>query len=268
MIPTISEIVTPDPRVRMFRSDPEVDCFAVITKRYVVVIDTFGTPQEALQMMKMLEPELPGRQLLVINTHQHYDHAWGNAIFDDGQYPAPILAHQKSLELLHTKAAEAHTYLASKQAENPRFAQAKIVAPTLGFSERFTIHGGSLTLELIPAPGHCEDQVVVWIPEIKTLLAADALEFPFPYAANPADLPVLLNTMRELKTLGARVILPCHGGIHGPKLIEQNLEYFAHLKTEQTSFEDAVLRLGLQPETVSDFYREFHRRNLEAVHYL
>ena len=264
MIPIINEVATPDPRVRMFRSDPEVDCFAVITKRYVVVIDTFGTPEEALQMMEMLEPELQRRQLLVVNTHQHYDHAWGNAIFEpDGRYPAPILAYHKSMDEL----PEARRKLEQKQTD-PRFSNVKIVAPTLTFSHRLTIHGGDLTLELIPAPGHCEDQVIVWIPEIKTLLAADALEFPFPYAANPSDLPVLLNTMREMKTLGAEVILPCHGGIHGPDLIDRNLEYFARLKTEQTSFEDAVLRLGLKPETVSDFYREFHKRNLEAVQHL
>jgi glyoxylase-like metal-dependent hydrolase (beta-lactamase superfamily II) len=264
MIPTISEIAMPDPRVKMFRSDPEVDCFAVATERYMVVIDTFGTPEEALQMMEMLESKLQGRQLLVINTHQHYDHAWGNAIFEPyGRYPAPILAHQKSMDELPA----ARRKLEQKQTD-PRFSNVKIIAPTLTFSQRFTIQGGDLTLELIPAPGHCEDQVVIWIPEIKTLLAADALEFPFPYAANLADLPVMLQTMRELKVLGVEVILPCHGGIHGPDLIDKNLEYFTRIKLEQLSFEDAVCWLRLQPENVSDLYRRFHKSNLEAVQLL
>ena len=78
------ELPTPDPRVRMFRSDPEVDCFAVVTRRHVVVVDTFGTPGEAAQMLALLGDDLAGRSLLVVNTHGHFDHAWGNALFAPG----------------------------------------------------------------------------------------------------------------------------------------------------------------------------------------
>lgn len=268
----------------MFRAGDEVDCFAVLTRRYAVVVDTFGTPEEAAQMMALIQNDLENRQLLVVNTHQHYDHAWGNAVFaEGGAYPAPILAHKKGLGAARASSAK----LATKQAQEARFSNVKIVEPNLTFSERFQIQGGDLTLELIPAPGHSEDQVVAWIPEIKLLLAADALEFPFPYTANPTDLPVLLGTMRSLKTLGATTILPCHGGMHGPELIERNLEYFStlerqisHTKTQLPDdwaqredlpelaglpFEKVVAEIGLKPEQVSDFYRDFHLRNIRAT---
>ncbi len=281
MTANISEIPTPDPRVRVFHSDPEVDCFAIVTRRYLVVIDTFGTPEEAAQMMALLEGDLADHQLLVLNTHTHYDHAWGNAIFaEDGKYPAPILASQKSLETL----PQSQIKLASSKTQNSRFANVRIVPPTLTFSERFTVYGGDLTLELIPAPGHASDQVVVWIPEIKVLLAADALEFPFPAVNNPADLPAQFQTMHQLKDLGAEVVLPCHGGIFGPELIDINLEYFTRLEAQAKALEslpdnwqtrpdlpDLVNRsyptvateLGI-PE-LSDFYRGFHLKNLRAT---
>jgi glyoxylase-like metal-dependent hydrolase (beta-lactamase superfamily II) len=255
-----------------------VDCFAVVTERYLVVVDTFGSPQEAQQMMGLLKTDLVGRQLLVINTHQHYDHAWGNGVFaEGGPYPAPIIGHQKSLELLLTRGQEATDYLAQKQSD-PRFASVQIVAPSLGFSQGLTIHGGDLSLELIPAPGHSPDQIVVWIPQIKTLLAADALEYPFPYAENPQDLPLLLQTLRRLKKLGAATLLPCHGGIHGPELVQQNLEYFASLNAacqqalsnnQEPStllpYESVMEWMNLKASQFSDIYRDFHQRNLQAA---
>jgi glyoxylase-like metal-dependent hydrolase (beta-lactamase superfamily II) len=83
-----------DARVRMFSAGSEVDCFVVITDRYAVVIDTFSTPEDAAQMMELVRPELENRQLLVVNTHQHYDHVWGNSLFAAGkEFAAPILAN-------------------------------------------------------------------------------------------------------------------------------------------------------------------------------
>jgi glyoxylase-like metal-dependent hydrolase (beta-lactamase superfamily II) len=290
-----------DARVRMFSAgDPknsEVDCFVVITDRYVVVIDTFSTPEDAAQMMELVRPELepstiPARQLLVVNTHQHYDHVWGNSLFAmGGEFAAPILASELSREVARNQAVK----LLEKQAEETRFANLQLLEPNLYFQNEFLIDGGDLSLRLIPAPGHTPDQVVVWIPELSILLAADALEFPFPYVANPTDLPVLLETMRNLKSLNPKTILPCHGGVHDASLIDQNLAYFAALefhvrnalprlgtgqhdpenesenKAEHLgdlvgfSFEAAIKNLGLEPESIDDFYRGFHRSNLKAT---
>ena len=271
---------TLDARVRMFRAGEEVDCFVVVTDSHVIVIDTFSTPEEALEMMEVIEPNLKTRELLVINTHQHYDHAWGNSVFAaDGEFPVPILAHQNSKHHLEQQ----RTTLLEKQASDSRFANVKIIAPTLYFSERCTINAGDLSLELFPAFGHTNDQVAIWIPEIQTLLAADALEFPFPYVASSGSLEQLLSTMHNLKSLKPKVIAPCHGGIHDARLIDQNLAYYAKLEARVRakalpiealdlpdlperlgfSFEDALAMLGL--ETASDFYRDFHQRNCKTL---
>ena len=287
-----------DARVRMFRaaneSGSEVDCFVVITNRCAVVIDTFSTPEDAAQMMKLVRPALerpalgsslqPRRQLLVVNTHQHYDHVWGNDLFAAGkEFAAPILASELSREPARAQTDK----LLGKQAEEPRFAGLQLLEPNLYFQDEFLIDGGDLSLRLIPAPGHTPDQIVVWIPELSLLLAADALEFPFPYVANPADLPVMLETMRKLRTLNPKTVLPCHGGVHDASLIDHNLAYFAALETNVRkaipklalnwrelenlsdlvgfSFEDAVKGLGLEPENVDEMYQEFHQVNLTAT---
>jgi glyoxylase-like metal-dependent hydrolase (beta-lactamase superfamily II) len=278
-----------DARVRMFSAGDEVDCFVVITDRYAVVIDTFSTPEDAVQMVELMRPELgkaglENRQLLVVNTHQHYDHVWGNSLFAPGkEFAAPILASTLSREPARAQAAR----LLEKQAEESRFAGLQLLEPNLYFKGDFLIDGGDLSLQLIPAPGHTPDQIVVWIPELSILLAADALEFPFPYVANPADLPVMLETIRKLQSLNPKTVLPCHGGVHDASLIDRNLAYFAALESNVRkaipkltsgwrelenlsdlvgfSFEDAVKGLGLEPEAVEGIYQEFHQVNLAAT---
>ena len=268
-----------DPRIRMFRVAEEVDCFAVITSSHLIVIDTFSTPEEALEMMEVIKPNLKTRELLVINTHQHYDHAWGNIIFAaDGAYPAPIVAHQNSKSYLEQQ----QKTLLEMQATNSRFENVKIIAPTQYFAENFRINAGDLTLELFPAFGHSGDQVAIWISEIRTLLPADALEFPFP-EVEFGGFSALMKTFQAFKKLNPKVIAPCHGGIHDARLIDWNLAYFTELETrakesklsidvlelpdlpEQIGFTymEALAMLGL--ETGSDFYREFHQHNCKAV---
>ncbi|RJF72077.1 MBL fold metallo-hydrolase [Deinococcus cavernae] len=262
MMPTVTEVPTPDARVRCFRSAPEVDCFAVVTERYVVVVDTFGTPQEAAQMMELLRPALPERQLLVVNTHDHYDHAWGNAVFaPDQAFAAPIIAHALSRDperRLDSARKLAHKQ-AQEQAQEPqRFADTTLFFPTLTFTHDFMIDGGDLTLHLLPAPGHAPDQVAVWIPELRFLLAADALEFPFPLLSDAAQLPALLGSIERLKALQPEVILPCHGGLHGPELLDWNTRYYTRLQEGPFSFDEVLADLGVPGVPNETFYREMH----------
>ncbi len=256
-----------DPRVRIFRAGSEVDCFAIISDSHVIVLDTFTTPEDALEMMPMLKANLEHRVLLVINSHQHSDHTWGNAVFaQDGAFPAPILAHKHSKDLLEHQ----RTQLLERQKLELRLANVKIVPPTVYFSETCTINASDLTLELMPAFGHTNDQIVVWIPELQTLLATDALEFPFPYVASSGNLAQLRATMLKLRALKPRVVLPCHGGLHDAQLITQNLGYFAYLEASlladvDASFEAALKRQNLDVNAVDEMYLEFHGLNTAAM---
>ncbi len=264
----ISEITHPtlDPRVRIFRAS-DVDCIAVISSSHVIILDTFSTPEEALEMLEILQPSLVHRQLLVINSHQHYDHVWGNSVF-----AAPILAHENSKQHFEVLAAD----LLEQQAQDVRFETVKIVTPTIYFLDHCTIHATDLTLELIPAFGHTNDQIVVWIPEISTLLATDALEFPFPYVAKSGSYGELIKTMKYLQSLQPNVIVPCHGGVHDASLINLNLEYFAKLEAQVkasglTSINPDIGFSYLQALTMCNLrsadqiYEQFHEQNIQSV---
>lgn len=277
-----------DARIMVCRCGNLVDTWIVVTDRYVVIIDTMDSPASGQALLELARPHMAGRQLLVLNTHSHWDHVWGNQVFSGPHalYPAPILATRRCAELL--RSAEAATTLAEMQARQPdRFATVQLVPASLCFEERLQIDGGDLTLELLPAPGHAADQVVVWIPEIGTLLAADAAELPFPFANQPDDLPVLRQTLAMLEALAPRTALYCHAAVTGgPAVLRANMDYFDTLEARCRAAlalgvaanppEDADLEklvgfpfsdvrpLGL-PVTQPEFYQPGHQKHIRFM---
>jgi glyoxylase-like metal-dependent hydrolase (beta-lactamase superfamily II) len=221
-----------DARVLVCRCGALVDTWVVVSRRYVVIVDTMDGPQSAAALLEIARPHLDGRQLLVLNTHSHWDHAWGNQAFDGpgALHPAPILATRACAELFGQ--ARAQVKLAEMQAQEPvRFDEVRLTPPTLVFDGAGRIDGGDLTLELLPAPGHAPDQLVVWIPEIRTLLAADAAEAPFPFAQAPETLPALRATLAQMAALDPAVALYCHAPeTAGPALLQANIGYFDALE--------------------------------------
>lgn len=227
----IREIIHPeiDRRVRVFRFEKEVDAYAIVTKRFVILVDTFATPELALELIQTVQANLPGRQLLVVNTHADWDHYWGNSVFtNDGSYPAPIISHEKMIPRIRSESAK--QYFHEQKKANQRFQNVRLIEPSLVFSDRFLIDGGDLTIELIPTPGHTDDHICVWIRELRLILAADAIELPIPEVERNESLPALRQSFKTLKQLDAQYILPSHGGTISPDLLERNIEYFNQLE--------------------------------------
>jgi glyoxylase-like metal-dependent hydrolase (beta-lactamase superfamily II) len=289
----LQEIIHPgiDRRVRIFRHELEVDAYVVTTDRYLVIVDTYATPELALELIETVKPDLAGRQLLVINTHADWDHCWGNAIFaPSGPYPAIIVGHENMLtRLRETAVAELQTH----QNANPsRFANVKLVEPHLTFNDRLKLRGGDLTIELIHTPGHTIDHIAIWIPELQLIIAADAIESPIPEVGDDYSLTDLRQSFALLKSLNAQFILPSHGGTCTPELLDRNIRYFNHLEASVKmamvnclvpadwadradlseslglAFEDLIDPMDLPIATAAfaaEFYRECHFKAIKAT---
>jgi len=284
---TVSPLPLPgvDARIRAFRAEGEVDSFVLLAERLAVIVDTQSTPDLMRQVLDHVRGDLTGRRVVVLNTHADWDHVYGNRLFGtDGDCPAPILGGVLTRERLVS--AQARETLAAQQAQDARFRDVRLVPPDVTVQDGDTVHGGDLSVTFVATPGHTPDHHSLWIPELGTLLAGDAAEFPFPQVQRGADLPVLLGSLRRLQTLGARVVLPCHGGTTTPDLLAWNLAHFEHLRAQLSGLPDpevqatdpdraaleagvpyeAVLaRLGTRPDDVPDFYRDFHRDAVRAT---
>lgn len=221
-----------DPRIRIFRAGQEVDCFALITRRYLILIDTMATPELVREMVQTMQPLLKDRQLCVINTHADYDHCWGNSVFASpgGLFPAPIIGHEQMLQRLRSQ--QMATYLHEQQQASTRFTNVRLVEPTITFTSSMSIDGGDLTLELLPTPGHTEDHISIWLPHLRVLLAGDAAEHPIPEVSDAVSLPILRASLAQLNALHPVHVLPCHGGTTSPDILRQNLTYFSTLENQ------------------------------------
>ncbi len=225
-----------DTRVRIYRrSFPDmeefagmyVDAYSVISARYVVICDTLLCPADMQIVMENVRPELTnGRQLLVVNSHADWDHAWGNSYFTSRQN-APLLAHHHCRERLQS--AEAQVELTAYQQRDATFRNVTLTAPNLTFTHDLTIHGGDLTPTLFPAPGHTSDSCALWIPELRLLLAFDSLEAPFPLLENATGVQPLMTTLQRFQTLEPLHVLCSHSKADNA-LIHKNIDYMQNLE--------------------------------------
>lgn len=256
-----------DPRVEAYTCGTTVTVFAVRTRRWTVLVDTLYSAAGARELARLVRPTL------VVNTHADWDHAWGNAFFPG----VPIVGTTECARRM--RSPEEAAELARMQAAEPeRFAGASLVPPDLTFDGALEIDGGDLTLRLLRAPGHQPDQLVVWIPEIRTLLGADATEHPMPFVQGPGHLAELVATLEWMRDLRPATVLACHDRLDGdPGLLERNLAYFAAVREAARRHPDVPPEhpdpesaLGMPfdadvPEDAREFYRGAHLRALRAA---
>ena len=283
--------ISGDERVRVFRrvfdatgdyEGMEVDAYVVITERYVVVLDTLLCPADMVEVMRVVGGEMAGRTVLCVDSHADWDHAWGNAYFTGGHF-APIIAHDYCRARLQSQ--EAAQGLAEFQREYALFRDVQLVPPTITFAESTVIHGGDLTIELKSAPGHQPDQIVAWIPELRLLLAFDAVEKPLPLMDDQRCVPDMFITLERLVALQAERVLCSHGKSTSPQLITENLHYVREIERhsrlllqnrrpaaeelEQASaliefpFKEAIANISDKIDLT--FYGQGHENNCRAV---
>ena len=249
-----------DVRVRRFRLGNEVDTYAIVTERFCVVVDTLSTPADARALMALLGPALDGgRRLLVVDTHADWDHAWGNQVLAAEPWNATILGSRACAErLAGPDFVDAHAGMAREMPG--RFDEVVATPPTVALDGPFAIDGGDLVIEAIPTPGHTADHVSLHVPALGVLLAGDAAEWPWPHVPDAAGLLEARASLQRLRTLGATVVLPCHGGAHGPELLDANIAYLDAVVADPTlSLEAAAAMAGTQAGALDDLYVTFHR---------
>ena len=273
-----------DERVWAFRYKTTVTAFAVVSARYVVLIDTLVNAPTAQAMVDALREPLQTRQLLVINSHADWDHCWGNMVFagPHATHPAPIIGHRLCHERMGSD--EARAKLARMQAQEAEtFDAVELVPPTIAFDGSLTIDGGDITFEFIHTPGHTTDHVSIYVPELRLLFPGDAAEAPLPLVPNAAGLPQLRASLELQQALHAEIVLYCHADSTGPDVIKENIAYFNKMErrvrashvVEPLDQADFEARIGFLFDDVPGvdqlndeeraFYRPAHHAAIKAM---
>jgi glyoxylase-like metal-dependent hydrolase (beta-lactamase superfamily II) len=150
---------------------------------------------------------------VVVNTHGHSDHCFGNHVFR----PAPIWGHERCVTMIESqgerkrqKAIAAIPELADELRE------VILDPPDRTFAETATVEvePGGRTVELrYLGRGHTDNDIVILVPDADVLFAGDLLEAdatPFFGDGYPIDWPATAERLVELAT---GVVVPGHGTV-------------------------------------------------------
>ncbi|WP_026413238.1 MBL fold metallo-hydrolase [Actinomadura oligospora] len=200
----------------------------------VTLVDTAATERRTRLLREAVASVTHRPVRTVVNTHHHGDHTHGNHLFAGR---ARLIGH----DLCPPAVLEQGT-LVKRLWPDVEWGEVPVTPPSITFSERMTLHLGELRVELHHAgPAHTDNDVVVWIPERRTLLAGDIVfngGTPFVLWGSVSG---TLAALDRLRALGARHVLPGHGPVGGPELFDRTERYLRWIQTLARDAADAGL---------------------------
>ena len=197
---------------------------AILTDDGPVVIDTRSTAVQARELLADLERLTALPVAAVVDTHHHYDHAFGNAVFR----PAPIWGHARCARFLHER-AEAYRLEVARE-ELPKLADdvlaTEIDPPDRTFGDEgadLDVGGRRLELRYL-GRGHTDDDIVIVVPDAAVLFAGDLVEngaAPYFGDGYPLDWPA---TLRAIRPLVAGAVVPGHGDVADVGFVDRSTD--------------------------------------------
>ncbi|ORT56518.1 MBL fold metallo-hydrolase [Streptomyces sp. CB03238] len=201
-----------------------------------VLVDTAATEARARRLREEVERVVPGGPAYVVNTHFHGDHTFGNGQFVPR---AVIVAHEGT----RSDTAEAGLGLRGLW-PGVDWGDTPLTLPGLTFRDALTLHAGDLRVELLHVgPAHTANDVVVWVPERSVLFTGDVVWSGVTPFVLMGSVTGSLRALERLRGLGARTVVPGHGPVGGPELLDATEAY---LRWVQLLAEEG-LRDGLGP---------------------
>lgn len=178
-----------------------------------VLVDS-GYVTHAAQTVDLVERELDGRPLaLLVNTHLHSDHCGGNAALQARYASLRTEIPPGDADAVAQWDEAALSYRATGQ-RCPRFRADGVLLS--GMRRRLGKHDW----EVHSAPGHDPHSIVLFEPESRTLISADALwgngfGVVFPELVGEPSFDEVAATLDLIDTLNPRTVIPGHGPVFG-----------------------------------------------------
>ena len=224
-----------------------------------LIYDSLFTPQAAEDLRPVAEA-LFGRPVdLVVNSHWHNDHIWGNQVFSSET--DIVSTHETRRLIIATRGhgaydefmANAEANLESTRAqfqatedEGQRrqlavwidYHQAVVDAkpnlqirpPNLTFTERMVFHGSDRSAELIDfVGGHTESDSVLFLPQEGIAFMSDLLFIGFQPYLGGGHPDRMLRILEAVSDLSPRLLVPGHGPVGTVDALKVMGEYVSTL---------------------------------------
>ena len=198
----------------------------VLADGQVLVIDTRSTHVQAREILTDLRELTVDPVTVVVDTHGHFDHAYGNHVFR----PAPIWGHERCVTFMERNGELRRARIADNEPEIAADVPEVVIdPPDRTFAETAYVDIGDRRVELrFLGRGHTDHDIIIRVPDVGVLFAGDLVEngaVPWFGDGYPLDWP---ETAFRVADLTVGVIVPGHGDHAGRAFAdEQAASFFA-----------------------------------------
>lgn len=187
-----------------------------------LLIDTVATAARARRLREHVLRVSGCPPRFVVNTHFHGDHTFGNFVFPE----ATVVGHERARQ----EAAAAGTHLTGLWPD-VCWGDLEIVVPAVTYRDRMDLHVGARQAQLLhPGPAHTTGDTVVWLPDQRVLFAGDLVMGGATPFCPMGSVSGSLKALTQLRSLGAVTVVPGHGPVGGPELIDTDEGYLRRLQ--------------------------------------
>src|SRR5690348_2007900 len=193
----------------------------ILGRAEALVIDTRSTYAQAREIQEDVRELTDAPIGVVVDTHGHFDHAFGNAIFR----PATIWGHERCVGFMVRTGEPRKRKIATEEPELADDLAEIVIDPpdrTFATHARVEMGGREIMLRYL-GRGHTDHDIVIEIPGADVLFAGDLLEqgnVPFFGDGYPLDWPATATALAVRVHKDSGVVVPGHGDHAGRAFAE------------------------------------------------
>ncbi|MBB5122723.1 beta-lactamase [Streptomyces eurocidicus] len=184
----------------------------VVSRGHSALVDTAATEARARALRTAALGVCPEPPRVLVNTHFHGDHTFGNFVFPE----ALIIGHERA----RGEMAAAGLHLTGLWPE-VEWGELTLSLPEVTYRDRLTLHVGDVEAELIHlGPAHTTDDTVVWLPGRRVLVTGDLVMSGVTPFCPMGSVTGTLDAVARLRALDARTVVTGHGPVAGPEVFD------------------------------------------------
>jgi glyoxylase-like metal-dependent hydrolase (beta-lactamase superfamily II) len=243
----------------------------ILGRAEALVIDTRSTYAQAREIQEHVRELTDAPVGVVVDTHGHFDHAFGNAVFR----PATIWGHERCVSfMIRTGERRKVTIAAEEPGIADELREIVIDPPDRVFATHATIEVGGREVGLrFMGRGHTDHDILIDIPGTDVVFGGDLVEngnVPFFNDGYPLEWPATLQALAGRVSADV-VLVPGHGDHGGKAFLDAQIASLTKLadlarrvETGELDLDGAVAQHPFPQHPPEDARRGFERALAQA----